>query len=355
MTGITILLKNVSLMPLLLFVALFIVSNSMTPAYLQENLYVSRIDIDVFYDVTDDLGFVEENISLNTVPNQLIEIDVPVIPPPTGSKGYYELINISYSPIHKNVYLSYSVDKKRNVVKLVFNATKSVLVRYAIYNYLDEIGIGVYGLLMDLSNFSIANNMYAKIRIIGNYTVDVYPSLNVSITSSKDVVTIELNDPQPYTIIIVEKGFEEITTPPRTSPTTSMETSVQQQPLAILGTNDLILISAIVVAALLLLYLIWRRHRAGVEVETIAPGDIFSDETVRDIIVAIGDLGGEVKQSDLVRATGRPKSTISRRVKRLSEEGFVEIIRKGKYNIVKLTPKGKEIYGKIKSEEKSKE
>ncbi|WP_148677242.1 helix-turn-helix transcriptional regulator [Staphylothermus hellenicus] len=347
-------LKNVSLISLLLIAALFIVLNGMFPACSQESLYVSRIDISVFYDVIDDLGFVEENISLNTVPTQLIEIDAPLIPPPIGGRGYYELINISYSSNHKNVYLSYSVDRKNNMVKLVFNATRTVLVRYAIYNYLDEIGVGVYGLLIDLSNFSIANSIHARIRIIGNYTVDVYPSLNTGITKSKDVVAIELNDPQPYTIIIVEEGFGGITTLPTTSPTTNVETGAQQQPLAVLETNNLILILVVAVIALLLLYLFWRRHGADVEVETIAPGDILSDETVRDIIVTVGDSGGEIKQSDLVRATGRPKSTISRKVKRLAEEGYTEIIRKGKYNIVKLTPQGKEIYEKIKSGEKSK-
>jgi uncharacterized membrane protein len=45
--------------------------------------------------------------------------------------------------------------------------------------------------------------------------------------------------------------------------------------------------------------------------------------------------------------TGLPKSSVSRRIRRLEEEGFVEVKRVGKYNYVFLTNKGLELAKKI--------
>lgn len=109
-----------------------------------------------------------------------------------------------------------------------------------------------------------------------------------------------------------------------------------------------ILVSFIIIL-LVIVYVVLRRI-ARVEVETISPGDLFSDETTREIILIVGDAGEKgVKQSELVKTTGRPKSTISRRIKRLSEDGLVEIIRAGKYNIIVLTNRGREVYQQLKS------
>lgn len=341
-----------------LLIQVFVFSlNSIPVIYAQENIYVEKIDINVFYDVIDNLGFVEENITLNSEPAQVIEVDIPFIPPPAGSNGYYELLNISYPAKYKDIYLAYSIDRKTNTLKLVFNATRNIVVRYVVYNYLEEIGVGVYSLLMDLSNFSVAQSVYAKMRIIGNYTVNVYPAIGANVIVGEDVVTVELSSPQPYTLVIVEGEFGEITTPiPTTITTTTTETQAPPQQGININFDTSFLIIALALIAVALIFFLWRKRGMKIEVETIAAGDILSDETVRDIIVAIGDKGGEgVKQSDLVRITGRPKSTISRRVKRLAEEGIVEILRKGKYNIVRLTPKGQEIYENIKSKGMNKE
>jgi len=52
-------------------------------------------------------------------------------------------------------------------------------------------------------------------------------------------------------------------------------------------------------------------------------------------------------QSDISRITGLPKSVVSRRVRRLEEEGLLEVKRIGNRNYVYLTSKGLELAKKI--------
>ncbi len=102
-------------------------------------------------------------------------------------------------------------------------------------------------------------------------------------------------------------------------------------------------------------YVFLRRRGRSIDVEvvTIPSTDILRDETARGIIVVVGDAGKEgVKQSRIVSVLGKPKSTISRRIKRLEEDGFIEVERAGRHNYVRLTEKGWEAYRRIIEEER---
>ncbi len=316
-----------------------------------QNIYVEGVSINVFYDLNDNMGFVEENITFNTASPSLTDVKIPLIPPPS-SNSYYELINISYSG--RNVYLTYSVDKKNNLLNILFNATKHIVIRYAIYNYIDEIGVGVYSMLLDFTSFSNMGSFNAKIRIIGGYNAQVYPPYGYSVKSSDEYVVVNIDQAEPYTIIITSEEFPSPTPITTTSGgavvTTTPTTTYSKGIISVTGNLYLWIGIGVGAVVSVLAYLLYRRRSLGVEVETIAAGDLLSDETVREIIKAVGDAGVEgIKQSELVRITGRPKSTISRRVKRLADEGFVEIIRRGKYNIIRLTEKGLSIYKELKS------
>jgi uncharacterized membrane protein len=84
---------------------------------------------------------------------------------------------------------------------------------------------------------------------------------------------------------------------------------------------------------------------AGLVVERI---DYTRDDATRLIIRALKDAGEKgLLQSEIARITGLPKSSISRRVRRLEEEGFVEVKRVGKYSYVYLTSKGLDLAKKI--------
>jgi uncharacterized membrane protein len=214
---------------------------------------------------------------------------------------------------------------------------------------------GVYSMLLDFTSFSNMGSFNAKIRIIGGYNAQVYPPYGYSVKSSDEYVVVNIDQAEPYTIIITSEEFPSPTTATTTTSggaviTTTPTTRYPGGIIGVTGNPYLWIGIGIGVVAGILAYLLYRRRGLGVEVETITAGDLLSDETVREIIKAVGDAGVEgIKQSELVRITGRPKSTISRRVKRLADEGFVEIIRRGKYNIIRLTEKGLSIYKELKS------
>lgn len=74
------------------------------------------------------------------------------------------------------------------------------------------------------------------------------------------------------------------------------------------------------------------KRRSEVILET-AP---LIDEKDRQILEVLRKLGGEASQTTIVRYTGLPKSTISRKVKKLEKLGYIKVIRKGKINILKI-------------------
>lgn len=114
-----------------------------------------------------------------------------------------------------------------------------------------------------------------------------------------------------------------------------------------MGSLEYIILAAVILTILFLAYIMMFR-RSRLEIITIPSRDLLSDNVMREIIMVIGGSGDEgIKQSSLASILGKPKSTISRKVRRLHEEGYVEIIRKGKANILKLTEKGWEAYNRL--------
>ena len=63
------------------------------------------------------------------------------------------------------------------------------------------------------------------------------------------------------------------------------------------------------------------------------------DDVDRLILETLERNGGEMLQSELMRATGLPKTTIWRHVRRLAEQGYIEVIREGKANRLRLRRK----------------
>ncbi|NOZ89273.1 MAG: winged helix-turn-helix transcriptional regulator [Crenarchaeota archaeon] len=63
------------------------------------------------------------------------------------------------------------------------------------------------------------------------------------------------------------------------------------------------------------------------------------DDVDRLILETIEKNGGEMLQSELMRATGLPKTTLWRHVRRLAEQGYIEVIREGKANRLRLRRK----------------
>jgi len=60
------------------------------------------------------------------------------------------------------------------------------------------------------------------------------------------------------------------------------------------------------------------------------------DDKDRQILEIIRKFGGEIAQTAVVKYTGLPKSTISRKIRKLEKLGYIRVIRRGRVNILKI-------------------
>jgi len=60
------------------------------------------------------------------------------------------------------------------------------------------------------------------------------------------------------------------------------------------------------------------------------------DDKDKQILEVIRKFGGKVAQTIVVKYTGLPKSTISRKIRKLEKMGYIKVIRKGRINILKI-------------------
>ncbi len=313
---------------------------------------ISRISFTMNIDPVTDVSYVVETIALNSSLKGTVvaNITAPLIP---GKN--ITIVNVKSS---SNEELPYTLDQKHSVLDILAYNTSYITIEYVVSGISDEVSIGVYAITINLENFT-ASSLSGTITIFGKYNVFVAPKPE-SITNGTNCVIIRLGQPMIYVVTLVSQQIvsqTQATSSPRTTTaslgktnTTSRNTVIQQH---ISGINPWsIIIGLLIIALGLAVVALYRRRGGGkIEIETMPSGDILSDDTVKHIILLVGDAGEKgIKQSRLVTLTGRPKSTISRRVKRLMEEGIVEIIRAGKYNIIKLTDKGREIYEQLKKE-----
>ncbi len=313
---------------------------------------ISRVSFTMNIDPVTDVSYVVETVYLNPplTGSQMANITVPVIP---GKN--ITIVNVKNNA---NNELFYSFNKGSSTLTILAYNASSITIEYVVSGISDEVSIGVYAVTINLENFTYPS-LTGTITIFGKYSVYVAPKPD-SIENGTNCIIIRLSQPLMYVVTLVS---QQIVSPTHTITTTPMNPSIspttsptQAETTTAAGYTGIspwgIIIGLIIIAlAIAVVALYMRRGGGKIEVETMPSGDILSDDTVRHIILLVGDAGDKgIKQSRLVTLTGRPKSTISRRVKRMMEEGYVEIIRAGKYNIIKLTDKGREIYEKLKKE-----
>ncbi|BDR92591.1 helix-turn-helix transcriptional regulator [Vulcanisaeta souniana] len=99
-------------------------------------------------------------------------------------------------------------------------------------------------------------------------------------------------------------------------------------------------IVAVVIAAIsaLLVYLFVIRHR-GTEVNPVIVEGL--NPTDKEVLRALMDMNGEAYQSDLQRKLNLPKATLWRAIRRLENSGYVQVIKEGRVNRIKLVRKPK--------------
>lgn len=250
----------------------------------------------------------------------------------------------------EKIYLLNAIDEKGaalpfNVInvttfEVMVSNTNTVNITYIPLNAIEELGYGVYLITIDLEQYEEVIKR-CIIRIPSDYEALVTSVGKYSINKVDDVIEIHLLDPQLYNIVMFSSSIELPITPSPTSETQAAPLLNKIPPALIAG-----LIAAAAVIALVALYFFKHKvFKDMVSVEEISPRDIVSDDVMKDIIYAIGRAGENgLPQVKLVKLLEKPKSTISRKLRRLSENNYIVIERSGKINIVKLTSKGWSIY-----------
>ncbi len=303
------------------------------------------ISIYITYDPVENYGALNIQADFTTALNNTV-LELPL---PGLGNGRYGSISVSAG---NGKPLTYSLDEERNLLRILVNeSTKTISVDAYIYDVADEVGVDTYVLNLNFTQYTGTSSFHGKLVLMGNYNTTIIPTLSTrkpTVSRAENTTIIDIYEPDNY--IIIAAAIPEIPGAPAGGAGGAGGTT--KPPASMPGLNPLIIsiIIAVIAGAAAASYIFYRRSREP-EIISIPPTELLSDETIKEIILYIGDAGPQgIQQSKLVRLTHRPKSTISRRVKRLANEGYVEITRMGKHNIVKLTEKGYEAYKKLKKE-----
>jgi Uncharacterized membrane-associated protein/domain len=124
-----------------------------------------------------------------------------------------------------------------------------------------------------------------------------------------------------------------------TTKTSTQSTSNQTSPKVTKTTSSIpqyvyyVVPTVIIVAIALLIYVFIIRHR-GPEVNPIIVEGL--NPTDKEVIKALMEMGGEAYQADLQRKLNMPKATLWRAIKRLESAGYVQVVKEGRMNKIKL-------------------
>jgi len=317
----------IALMILSIYISLVVLYTTPVYTYTLENA-----SIDVIYDVNTDVGLVIQKLTMVINGSESI-VKTPLI---TSINHNITLNECSIDNVAVNCILT-NDEALLLINQQISPGRHMVVINYTVMNYVNEVSPGVFVGVFNLTGFSTLSSLDVKITFTGGYKV-VYttPSENVKITYLGDNSIVSLAKPDYYTIVL--SVFKLAQTETSSGAFTAFTGYGKYIPFVIIG---------LIIIVLVILLIMFYKRRFSISVEAL-PANILDDDTSRAIIKIIGDAGDKgVKQSELVRLVNRPKSSISRRIKRLADEGYVEIVRSGKYNIVKLTEKGVKAYRDI--------
>jgi len=124
-----------------------------------------------------------------------------------------------------------------------------------------------------------------------------------------------------------------------TTTTSTQSTSNQTSPKVTKTTSSIpqyvyyVVPTVIIAAIVLLIYMFIIRHR-GPEVNPIIVEGL--NPTDKEVIKALMEMGGEAYQADLQRKLNMPKATLWRAIRRLESAGYVQVIKEGRMNKIKL-------------------
>lgn len=286
---------------------------------------INEISYDIFYDPIEGSGTMKLKITLDGAGESLLEYALPA--------------NIFLSGVVKYIYYTHEPSDAITLINcddisciIQTNATTLTLY-FEVTDIMDEGGLGVYYLYINTTFPLPAKTIDLDITVPGSYSVYPKDIKGLSVAVIGNYTNIKLLNPARGLIsLILQIGIE-------TSPQGA-------QPVPFVGIPGLALIT-IAALAIVVAVVVYFRKRKAVE-ELVASADILMDDLVRKIIKELGDAGETgLPQAQLTAKIGAPKASISRRIRRLEEEGYVIVKRGGKQNIIVLTNKGLDAYKKI--------
>jgi len=301
---------------------LIVVSTSVASAESVNSL--SSIYYYVIYDPVDNSGLLIVNITI--VASEPYQLDLPINV--FTEDASFEYLGYNYTGDLKVIGLGYS-NESRVISGYVYGGGTLTLT-FNVSNALDEL-LGAYSLYIDTTPLKeFTKNISVDFVIVGPCNIiSVEPRRDFNEYVKGENTILEFNG-FGYWFVVFQLELSEIT-----QTTSEGYTVLLYLSLAL----------AVVIASLIPVFAYYRRRRAVLVVERI---DYTRDDATRLIIKALKDAGEKgLLQSEIARITGLPKSSISRRVRRLEEEGFVKVKRVGKYSYVYLTSKGLDLAKKI--------
>ena len=169
-------------------------------------------------------------------------------------------------------------------------------------------------------NFTRVSNGIILQLAPGNYTIGFVsetPTTGVTTTNTTTTIARTTNTTKTSTQSTSNR------TSPKVTKTTS---SIPQYVYYVVPT-------VIIAAIVLLIYVFIIRHR-GPEVNPIIVEGL--NPTDKEVIKALMEMGGEAYQADLQRKLNMPKATLWRAIRRLESAGYVQVIKEGRMNKIKL-------------------
>lgn len=287
------------------------------------SIYISNLWYYVVYDPRSNEGIIEVRANINLDELAYLEIPLSVFSEDTE----FKFINYTSS----GDLLVVGLNTTESGITVLASGTGELRVILQVTSLVEEVGVGVYSLIVDTETlYNITSSVRVEIFFIGKYNVSVNTIRVSSNTSRLDNTTHLVLDGFGLGFVIL-------------MPVVEIQQEEQPLQVHILWSVLIVAIGVLVVGGVVFYFL--RRKRVVLTIEKL---DYLSDSNYRAIIRVLGDSGNRgLLQADIAAKTGLPKSTVSRRVRRLEEEGLVTIKRSGKYNYVYLTDRGLEVYRKI--------
>jgi len=289
---------------------------------------VNSVEYMVFYDPFDNTGVLRVDVSISVTPGQAVSVELPV---KVFTDSSLEYINSTASPTSASLVVDY--DDSTGYLSIMAENASSITVFFSVTNITYESSPGSYIATLDLLDYKGWNGKISvELYLTGVFNATVYPrGAGYSMEILNNTTYVKVEEPAMYFMVF---------TVPINTPGTGAPSGARYDLFTVL-------IIVLVVVAGIIMLLLWRMHHS-VGLEKISVVDVLSDPVARAIIRALGEAGENgLTQAELTSKTGIPKSSISRRVRRLEEEGYLAVARVGKYNYLRLTSKGWEAYRKI--------